>query len=263
MGSTFDLGYYYPLLLGFIAGITVIFGAIPLLRARVGGEALAKLSLIASGILAYIALETGKESSETIEEMLHKGLLNDFLIAAVTTSAALLGTWILLSSIEREKGVATISKNSPLVIATALGVHNVGEGFAIASALLSGAVYSAIMFTTGFAIHNATEGFAIAAPGVLTRSEWIKIRRVLALALIAGLPTSLGASIYYLGYVNDIFFANLNTIATAALIYPMIRINLISASLLGGFNIKFWTFYFIGIALAYSLETVIILSMSI
>lgn len=253
---------YTPLLLGFVAGGTVILGAIPLLRARISREGMARLALIASGILAYLALETGSQAAEITEHMLEEKLWGDFFAAAFTTSAALIGTWALLSSFEKERGVASISQNSPLVIATALGVHNVAEGFAIAAALLAGALASALTFTIGFAIHNATEGFAIVAPGALVKSKWISIKRVAALALIAGLPVTLGASVYYTGFNNEIFFANLNTIATAALVYPMVRINLIGASILGGFNAKFWSWLFAGIATAYALESVMIASLA-
>ncbi len=50
-------------------------------------------------------------------------------------------------------------------MALAYGIHNVGEGFVIASALLSGAVANALLFTVGFAVHNATEGLGTVAWG--------------------------------------------------------------------------------------------------
>lgn len=245
-----------PFILGFIAGATVIIGALPVVRAKLSKEKIAYLSLLASGILAYIALDTGASAGEAIEEMLIKKDWIDFLISALTTSIAIIGTWYILSTIDGNRKPSETVQNTPLTLATALGVHNIGEGFAIASALLAGAISSALTFTIAFGVHNMTEGFAIVSPGKLTHSKWLSIRNILLLSLIAGLPVSLGASIYYLGIQNEILFANLNSIATAALIYPMIRINIVGASLLGGFNRKFWTWYFLGIAFAYSLESI-------
>ena len=85
----------------------------------------------------------------------------------------------------------------PLTIAAGLGAHNVGEGFAIAAALLSGSVSSALAFTIGFAVHNATEGVAISSALVYRRIP--PLRDLLALSLLAGLPTTAGALVYYLG----------------------------------------------------------------
>jgi ZIP family zinc transporter len=105
-----------------------------------------------------------------------------------------------------------------LIIAIGLGVHNIGEGFAIASALLTGEIASAITFTVGFAVHNATEGFAIATPLIILKKERI-MKSIIIASLIAGLPAVLGSSIYYIGYISDVYIANLNSIATASIVY--------------------------------------------
>jgi len=89
-----------------------------------------------------------------------------FLRDAVLTTAVFAGVFLLLSWVERRATARGMPQSllTAFIVALAYGVHNVGEGFAIAGALLSGAVANALLFTMGFATHNATEGFSIAAP---------------------------------------------------------------------------------------------------
>ena len=226
-----------------------------MVKAKLSRKALGYLGAITGGILSYLALDTGSAAEKIVGDFLSSKAWQDFLISLALTSTALIGTWLALSSLERREGKHAEDSQLPLIVALGLGVHNVGEGFAIASALLSGAISSAFAFTVGFAVHNATEGIAIASPSVLTRSRWAGIRRVLGLSLLAGLPTMLGASIYYLGVNSPHFLAFLYTVASASLVFVMVKINMVSAGLLGGFREKFWTWLFLGVALAYGLES--------
>jgi len=251
----------FPLALGLIAGGTVALGAIPIIKSKVSKTTLGYLGALAGGILSYLALDTGSAAEEIVEGFLEEKLWLDFIISLIFTSIALLGTWLALSSFDK-KDPSSANSNLPLLLAIGLGVHNIGEGFAIAAALLTGAIASAWTFTIGFAIHNATEGIAIASPAVMMRSIWSSMRNVIYLSLIAGLPTTLGAAIYYLGVNNPHLIAVLDTIAAASLVFVMIRVNISAAGLLGGFRGKFWTWLFLGVALTFGLESVMtILSM--
>lgn len=106
------------------------------------------------------------------------------------------------------------------MVAIALGVHNIGEGFATASSLLAGAVKSALTYTIGFAVHNATEGFAVAGPSLTGRTS-VGPARLSALAALAGLPTLAGVAVYYTGFSNGLFLALLNAIANASMPWSM------------------------------------------
>jgi ZIP family zinc transporter len=120
----------------------------------------------AGGILAYIALEIGAEVAEYVERLAKWETFGLFLRDAVLTTAVFTDVFLLPSWVER-RATARGMPQSPLtafIVALAYGVHNMGEGFAIAGDLLSGAVANAPLFNVGFAIHNATEGFSIAAP---------------------------------------------------------------------------------------------------
>jgi ZIP family zinc transporter len=104
------------------------------------------------------------------------------------------------------------------IVALAYGIHNVGEGFAIASALLSGAV--------GFAVHNATEGFGIVAPLLGDRRARVDLKMLVGLSLLAGVPVVPGAAVYYLGIYSETFLAVLGTAAEASLVYALLHVNL-------------------------------------
>ena len=79
-----------------------------------------------------------------------------------------------------------------LMIALAIGIHNLGEGLAIGVSARSGELSLATVLVVGFALHNATEGFGIVGPLGSVRPSW----RWLGLAgLIAGGPTLVGTII--------------------------------------------------------------------
>ena len=77
-----------------------------------------------------------------------------------------------------------------LLVAIAIGLHNLGEGLAIGSAYAVGALALGAFLVIGFALHNTTEGLAIVAP-VAARPP--SFRRLALLGVIAGAPAILGA----------------------------------------------------------------------
>jgi zinc transporter ZupT len=77
-----------------------------------------------------------------------------------------------------------------LLVAVAIGLHNLGEGVAIGSAYSAGALALGALLVIGFALHNTTEGLAIVAPVAAARPS---VRRLVGLGLAAGAPTVLGA----------------------------------------------------------------------
>jgi ZIP family zinc transporter len=254
-----------PIMLGLLAGITVLLGALPLsFIRRDNKKLLGSLSALAGGVLSYIAMDTGSSAEEIIQQYARIQTLDSFILYTITTAISFLLVLLLLTGIEKRLkvkrndavGSAQLTSFSSLTAAVALGVHNVGEGFAIAAALIANQVVSALLFTIGFGIHNATEGFAIVAP--MDKRTFASVG---SLSLIAGLPTMLGASVYYFGILNDLFLANLYSIATAAIVYALLKINLSAASKLGGFNYTFWFFLFLGVAIALGTESVINIAM--
>ena len=278
-----------PLLLGGVAGATVFLGSLTLALAagRLGKRGVGLLQAFSGGILAYLALEVGSSVSEYVEGLAASSRLGEFLAASAATTLALFGTWALLSAAERWEGLDSLLRSlmapgSPgvgslpsgsvlrmagrtsLIVAVGLGLHNVGEGFAIATALLEGAVASAVVFTVGFAIHNYTEGFAITGPLAAVSGRLRPPARFLLLvSLIAALPTLLGALVYYIAPPSDMVLAVLATVAEASLVYALIRVNLSALGRLGGpGSLAFWFSLGLGVAATYTIEAVVLLSLS-
>lgn len=255
-----------PLLYGLLAGITVLIGAVTMYKAREKLKTghLGVLQAIAGGVLAYLALETGHEASEYVESLAKPDTLLDFLTASITTTLAFIITFLALAMGERLGLRAGMSPTyaTAFVISLALGVHNVGEGFAIAASLLAGALASAVLFTVGFAIHNATEGFAIVGPLLGDRNARPSLMYITGLSMLAGLPVIPGVAVYYAGFNNALFIAILNTVANASIVYALLHVNLSALSKLGGLtSYKFWASLTAGVALAFSTESLLLLAL--
>jgi len=77
-----------------------------------------------------------------------------------------------------------------MLVATGIGLHNLGEGVAIGSAYSVGALALGAFLVVGFALHNTPEGLAIVAPIAHLKPT---PARLAVLGLIAGAPAVLGA----------------------------------------------------------------------
>jgi zinc transporter ZupT len=78
------------------------------------------------------------------------------------------------------------------LIAAGIGLHNLGEGLAVGSALAAGEVALGTFLVLGFAIHNTTEGLAIVAP-LGAAGDRPALMHFVLLGVLAGAPTILGA----------------------------------------------------------------------
>lgn len=256
-----------PILLGFIAGITVYVGAIPIVFLKTDNrKILGSLTTIAAGILLYLALDIGSKAEELVMKYAKLETIGDFLIRLVITAFALLGVWLSIQY--AEKKFSGVIKNPSLVIASTaslgLGLHNVGEGVGIAAALLSGSVVSAMLFTIGFAVHNATEGFGIVGALQFAREVMVKqkLKYAAILSAIAGFPVMIGASVYYIGSLGDVYLATLYSASAAAVVFAANRMIIYGSGRAIGYGMLFWLMLFIGVALAFTTEGVLELSFS-
>ena len=103
-------------------------------------------------------------------------------IAAFFTAAVLLG-------LGRRAGAAPRGVALAGFIALGIGLHNLGEGLVVGTALATGAAALASFLVVGFVIHNVTEGFGIAAPLPKARPP---LAVFAGLAALAGLPAVIG-----------------------------------------------------------------------
>ncbi len=106
------------------------------------------------------------------------------------------------------------------VVASAIGIHNFGEGLALGSAYAAGAVGLTFILVLGFALHNGTEGMAIVGP---VASEPIQRRQSVTMGFLAGFPTIVGSltgALLYSNAIGTLFFA----IASGALLYVIFEL---------------------------------------
>ena len=211
-------------LLGALAGLTIFLG-LPLARVRnTSPLTTAALSAFALGILLFLLWDVLAHAVEPVEEALHKATddggwgefvgLTALLAGGVATgflSLVYYERWIdrqtrpskligpgaaALAEFEQQPWLATLSpgRRLALLIATAIGLHNFGEGLAIGQSAAAGELALALTLVIGFGLHNATEGFGIVGPmaGETARPSWALLA---LLGLIGGGPTFIGTLI--------------------------------------------------------------------
>lgn len=148
------------------------------------------------GLLVYLAFDATLGGIELVQGSRAFGGPLVVLMGALVAYLVLEGTegFILRRKQARGDGVGTRvpPQTLALLIATGIGLHNLGEGLAIGSAYAVGELALGAFLVIGFAIHNTTEGLAIVTPLAAQRPS---LRRLAALGLIAGAPAILGAVI--------------------------------------------------------------------
>jgi zinc transporter ZupT len=106
-----------------------------------------------------------------------------------------IGTFFLLDVISKRQAAGGRSEASQrlslaYMIATGIGLHNLGEGLAIGAAYNVGEIALGAFLVVGFIIQNITEGLGIIAPVLRDRPG---IRHLALMGLIGGAPAIIGA----------------------------------------------------------------------
>jgi ZIP family zinc transporter len=188
------------LLLGFIAGVTILLG-LPVGRLRRPAPSLRLfLNAVAVGVLLFLVWDVLSEAWEPIDEALggvhegHGGLGSAFGYGVLFFAGLAVGLLTLvwyerwmagkvsakpaaaprpqgpgamtMGEVQAPRGLGSWSaaRRLALLIAVGIGLHNFAEGLAIGQSSASGAIALALMLVIGFGLHNATEGFGIVAP---------------------------------------------------------------------------------------------------
>ncbi|MBO1753908.1 ZIP family metal transporter [Allobranchiibius sp. CTAmp26] len=248
------------LLLGFIAGVTIVIG-LPLGRMRAPAPGLRVfLNATAVGVLLFLFWDVLAAAWEPIDSALGKvhdgnGSLGPVfgygVLFAAGLSAGLLslvaydrymartahptghggpGAMAATDRSARARGVRTwpAGRRLALLIAVGIGLHNFAEGLAIGQAAASNAISLATVLVIGFALHNATEGFGIVAPlaadrrleDPATRPSW---RFLLAMAAIGGGPTFVGTAVGHTFTSEPVSVAFL-TLAAGSIVYVIVQL---------------------------------------
>jgi zinc transporter ZupT len=188
-------GFFGYAVIGFLVGIVpVALGLLwlPSLR-RAAPEWLAAFMALTAGLLAFLALEALSEAFE-LQTALPSALGGTgVLLLGVATS------YLAMTYLSQRFAAAEQSGRSAAVgglalatlIATGIGLHNLGEGLAIGSSFSLGELTLGTFLIVGFMVHNVTEGLGIATP--IADARRVSFTRLAALALLAGAPAIVGA----------------------------------------------------------------------
>jgi ZIP family zinc transporter len=244
------------LLLGFIAGVTILLG-LPIGRLRRPAPGLRVfLNATAVGVLVFLTWDVLSAAWEPIDSALAAVHGDTGTLAPVAGYGLLFAGGLsvgLLSLVGYERwmtrrsqtltqrfgpgamaagelparrgGLATWSpaRRLALLIATGIGLHNFAEGLAIGQSAAVGDIALATLLVIGFALHNATEGFGIVAPlagDEQGRSSW----GFLALmGLIGGSPTFFGAALGH-GFTSEPVSVAFLTLAAGSILYVVTQL---------------------------------------
>jgi ZIP family zinc transporter len=244
------------LLLGFIAGVTILLG-LPIGRIRRPAPSLRLfLNAVAVGVLLFLTWDVLSAAWEPIDSALgevhdHQGGLASAVGYGVLFAGGLSVGLLSLVFYERWmaarmrlaqrnfgpgamavdelkarrlRGVtATPARQLALLIAVGIGLHNFAEGLAIGQSAASGDIALATLLVIGFGLHNATEGFGIVAPLAGDDAGLPSWGYLGMLGLIGGGPTFLGAALGH-GFTSEPVSVAFLTLAAGSIIYVVTQL---------------------------------------
>lgn len=185
-------------LIGLYVGVLPVFLGLfwfPALR-RLGPRWMMFLMAITAGLLIYLGIDAVNEALETAV-----GLSGPFQGVGLIGLGVVV-TFMLLDAISRRQvSVGRSEADQRLtiayMIATGIGLHNLGEGLAIGAAYSVGAATLGTFLVIGFILQNITEGLGIIAPVLRDRPT---LSSLAWMGLIGGVPAIVGAWVGGLTY---------------------------------------------------------------
>ena len=239
-------------LLGLIAGVTILIG-LPIGRIRRPMRGVrAFLNATAIGILLFLVWDTLAHAWEPIDASLAQFHAGDGGLGTAVWYGVLFATGLgiglvgltfyerVTERVRRRNGTSTeqvldvevgprswtSAERMALLIAVGIGLHNFAEGLAIGQSAARSEIALATLLVVGFALHNATEGFGIVAP-IAADAEpgdppptWAFL---LLMGLIGGGPTVMGAALGH-GFTSDAISIVFLTLAAGSIVYVVIQL---------------------------------------
>ena len=240
------------LLLGLIAGSTIIFG-LPIGRMKGPKQGLRTLlNALAIGILVFLIWDVLSHAYVPINLALGKWRMHHGSLWSVVGYGLLFFSGLgigLLSLVYYERFLSrrknqtseaspsltkvltvnrwkvstyTPTQRMAFLVAVGIGLHNFGEGLAIGQSSIRGEIALATVLVIGFALHNATEGFGIVAP-MSAASERPSWPFLFGLGLIGGVPTFIGTFVgsqFTSPTMSVVFF----TLAAGSILYVVVQL---------------------------------------
>lgn len=175
---------------------------------------------LTAGLLIFLGVDALHEAVEAADQV--AGAFQGLLLVVVGG----LGAFLVLEMLSRPRadaGAAAGRRTVAVLIALGIGLHNLGEGLAIGAAYALGEAALGAFLIIGFMLHNTTEGLGIVAPIAKDRP---RLRMLVALGLLAGAPTILGAWIGGLAYspIYAALFLGVGAGAIAQVVAALYRI---------------------------------------
>lgn len=178
-------------LIGIYVGIIPIYLGVlwfPALR-QLSRRWMIFLLAVTVGLLIFLGIDTVAEALEQVEAV--PGPFQGVGLIGIGAVA----TFLLLDTISQRQVTAGKSESSQrlrlaYMIATGIGLHNLGEGLAIGAAYNLGEIALGSFLVVGFIIQNITEGLGIIAPVLRDRPG---LSHLALLGLVGGLPAIIGA----------------------------------------------------------------------
>ncbi len=216
------LGYALIGLLVGVLPVAIGLAWLPALR-RASAIWIAAFMALTAGLLSFLAVEALDEAlglqAALPGSLQGTGLVLLGVVASYLTLTAVSSRLSTRQQRERAPNLSGLALAT--LVAIGIGLHNLGEGLAIGSSFAIGELALGTFLIVGFMVHNVTEGLGIATP--VSQGRRVGLGRLAALALIAGVPTILGAWIG--GFlVNDVLAVLFFAIAAGAAIQVVVEV---------------------------------------